>query len=291
MNRKHILRIIFWCLVASLYCGAISVSAETLKIRTADEGLLIENNKLLLTTDTQKCNVRAYYGSRIVTRKASWKSSNTSVAIIGKNGCIKVKNGGVTKITCRYKGRKRILKLVVVTNTHKAGIPASKEEYIEVVSLAAKQLYPYTGILPSVVIAQCCLETGYGLGKDAVKLVKKNNLLGMKSELLNESWSQYSVWDGRIVKKKTPEYLNGKMVTITDSFRAYPDYLTCILDYEQFLLHVKYRGKYKYRSIVGKTSPKKVITRISKSGYATDPSYITKVLKLISENTLTQFDR
>lgn len=172
-----------------------------------------------------------------------------------------------------------------------SGIPTSKQDFINKVSSIAVSLYEETRILPSVVIAQCCLENGYGLGSDALELTKRNNLLGMKAELINSSWSQYTVWDGKSFQKVTPEYRNGKLVYVTDYFRIYKDYENCIRDYEMFLLHVRNDYGYKYRSIQGITNPKAVITAISNGGYATDPAYITKVLNIIKENNLTQYDK
>ena len=172
-----------------------------------------------------------------------------------------------------------------------SGIPASKQDFIDKVSEIAVRLYEETRILPSVVIAQACLESGYGLGADAVELTKRNNLLGMKADLINSTWSSYTVWDGKTFEKVTPEYRNGKLVYVTDSFRIYRDYENCIRDYEEFLLHVRNDLGYKYRSVQGMTDPEAVITAISRGGYATDPAYITKVMKIIKENNLTQYDK
>lgn len=171
-----------------------------------------------------------------------------------------------------------------------AGIPKSKQDFIDKVSKICVDLWPDLQILPSVVIAQCCLETGYGLGSDAVELVKRNNLLGMKSDLINNTWSVFTVWDGQSFTKKTPEVINGRTVYVNDSFRVYKDYKNCIEDYEQFLRNVKNNAGYKYRAVVGDTDPERVITTISRGGYATDTSYITKVMKIIKENDLTKYD-
>ncbi len=171
------------------------------------------------------------------------------------------------------------------------GLPNSKRDFIDKVASIAVAMYKNTRILPSVVIAQCCLETGYGLGVDAIELVKRNNLLGMKSELLNKTWQTYSVWSGQSFHKVTPEVKNNKTYYKTDSFRVYTDYENCIRDYEMFLLHVKNDEGYKYRKVAGMTNPKDVITAISKGGYATDPNYITKVMNLITENDFTKYDR
>lgn len=170
------------------------------------------------------------------------------------------------------------------------GIPASKQDYIDKVSKIAVNLYKETRILPSVIVAQTCLETGYGLGKDSTLLMEVNNLLGMKAELLSSTWAEFSVWNGKTITKRTPEVYNGVLTYINDKFRVYTDYENCIRDYEMFLLHVKNGSGYKYRKVAGMTDPREVITAISRGGYATDPSYITKVMKLIEENNLTKYD-
>lgn len=185
---------------------------------------------------------------------------------------------------------KKVSSMLAETNIYPEGAPVSKDDFIDKVSKIAMELYAETKIIPSVVVAQCCLETGYGLGSDSKSLVQRNNLLGMKSELLNSTWQEYSVWDGTSYIKKTPEYINGELVYKYDSFRVYKNYENCIRDYEMFLLNVKSNGAYKYRKVSGKTDPKEVITIISKGGYATDPSYITKVMKIIEENHLTKYD-
>ena len=171
------------------------------------------------------------------------------------------------------------------------GVPSSKEEYILKVANIAMELYPTTKILPSVIIAQAFLENGGGVASDAIELTKRNNLFGLKASLLNSTWQGHSVWDGTSFQKVTPEYYNGKLTYITDSFRVYPDYKTCILDYEMFLTWVKSGGNYKYRDVVGMTDPTQVITIISTRGYATDPAYIQKVLNIINQYDLTKFDK
>lgn len=179
-----------------------------------------------------------------------------------------------------------------------SGIPSSKEQFIVDVGNIAKRLMPETGILASVVTAQCCLETGFGLGADSKVLVEVNNLLGMKTYLINSTWSEYSVWNGESIFKKTPEYYGGKLTYINDSFRKYDNYAQCIMDYEMFLLHVQNSKGLKYARVKGMKDPAKVIHAIrigtgsntSPEGYCTDPNYETKVLKLIEQYNLTKFD-
>lgn len=178
-----------------------------------------------------------------------------------------------------------------------SGVPNSKEQFIAEVANIAVELYPQNRILPSVVVAQCCLETGYGMGTDSIELVKRNNLLGMKVDLINNTWK--SVWDGREFTKVTPEYYNGQLTYITDHFRVYKDYRNCIEDYEAFLLGVRNNKGYKYSRIRGITDPATVIHTIRigtgtsehPEGYCTDPNYETKVLNIIKANDLTKYDK
>ena len=181
--------------------------------------------------------------------------------------------------------------LAKVKATEAAGIPANKQDFIDKVAAIAVDLYKETRILPRVVIAQACLENGFGLGADAMVLTEANNLLGMKADLINNTWSQYTVWDGQTITKKTPEYVNGKLVYKDDTFRKYKDYENCIRDYEMFLLHVRNDLGYKYRSVQGLTDPRSVITVISRGGYATDPAYIEKVMRIIEQEDLAKYDR
>ena len=178
------------------------------------------------------------------------------------------------------------------------GIPKSKEDYIDKVGTICQKLQKETKILASVVTAQCCLETGFGLAEDCRVLMNVNNLLGMKTDLINSTWKDYTVWKGKSITKRTPEYYGGKLTYINDSFRAYTDYENCIQDYEMFLLHVKNNKGLKYARIAGVTDPAEAIniirigtgTNSKPEGYCTDPYYETKILSLIKEYNLTKFD-
>ena len=180
-----------------------------------------------------------------------------------------------------------------------SGVPASKEAYIEAVGGICRELQKETGILADVVAAQCILETGFGLAADCRALMEVNNLLGMKTDLINNTWKDWSVWKGQSITKRTPEYHNGQLVYINDSFRVYSDYENCIRDYTAgFLLHVRNSKGYKYACIRGMTDPAAVIRRIRvgtgtpehPEGYCTDPNYETKILKLISDYNLDRFN-
>ena len=146
------------------------------------------------------------------------------------------------------------------------------------------------GYLPSVLIGQMCLQTGYGEGYNCEILMKWNNLLGMKTKLLNDTWTS-NYWDGRSATKTTPQYY-GYHTTIVDSFRVYNSIQQCACDYLQFMRDAKYskNGNYKYRDVLNIKDPESLITQVSRRGYATDPQYITSVMKIIKKHNLTQYD-
>ena len=168
------------------------------------------------------------------------------------------------------------------------------DEWIAMFAPICVELARTTQVLPSVVIAQTALETGWG----TTDLTRKYNVLGMKTDLINSTWKEHSVWNGETYRKVTPEYRNGQLVYVEDDFRVYRTFRECIEDYENFLLYVKNDKGYKYRRLQGKTDPAEVIniirvgtgTNKRPEGYCTDPNYETKILKIIKDYNLTQYD-
>lgn len=119
-------------------------------------------------------------------------------------------------------------------------------------------------------------------------------MIGQKRELLNSSWSDKTVWDGRYFTKTTPEEYGGKKVTIKDDFRIYDDIEQSFCDYLLFLLYASNDGKGgkpKYgNEVVEIKDYKKLIQTIRKRGYATDSSYDKSIIKIIEKHGLTKYD-
>lgn len=168
------------------------------------------------------------------------------------------------------------------------------DEWIAMIMPICVELATKYHILPSVVFAQTALETGWG----TTDLTRRFNVLGMKADLINNTWKDHSVWDGEVYRKVTPEYHNGQLIYVEDNFRVYKTFRECIDDYENFLLYVRNDKGYKYRRLHGKTDPAEVIniirvgtgTNKNPEGYCTDPNYESKILKIIKDYNLTQYD-
>lgn len=165
----------------------------------------------------------------------------------------------------------------------------NEQEWINLIAADAQRaanLYKY---LPSVLIAQTCQETGYGqtdLSQEGIY-----NTVGMKKELLNDTWkSMY--WLGDTYTKRTPEWYNGKKTYISDVFRVYPDYFSGLADFCQFLNDARYSvgGRYKYRDLLGIRDPWTLIEGVRSRGYCTDPDYSRAIMDIIRKHNLTQYD-
>ena len=174
----------------------------------------------------------------------------------------------------------------------------TEEEYIEAIVPAVQRVCKRYGYLPSVLIAQSCLENGYGIrdywdNPQIEALLKYNNMVGIKSELLSKSWADKTVWPGESLTKQTPEYYGGKKVVITDNFRKYDDIEQSFADFLLFLKYAAYEvgGKPKYGDeVLSIRDPEKLIKAVHSRGYATGPTYSTNVMKIVNKHGLTKYD-
>ena len=175
----------------------------------------------------------------------------------------------------------------------------SESEFIELVAPAIQRACKRYGMLPSVILGQSALELGYAIkdywdNESIADLLKYNNCVGQKSDLLSSSWWDYSVWPGKSFTKKTPEWYDGRQVTISDDFRIFDDIEQSYCDYILFLTYASnegYHGKPKYgKEVIDIKDPQKLITAIRSRGYATDPSYDKSVMKIINKHNLTKYD-
>ena len=153
--------------------------------------------------------------------------------------------------------------------------------------------------LPSVLIAQACKENGYGIrsywdnpGVEA--LVTYNNMVGIKRDLLNKSWTDIGlgVWPGKYLNKKTPEVYGGKQVIINDDFRIYDNPEQSFVDYLCFMRWGGYsvgNPKY-YDNIKNHHDYKSLIKHVHALGYATGPTYSSGIISIIEKHGLTKYD-
>ena len=113
---------------------------------------------------------------------------------------------------------------------------------------------------PEVVAAQWALESGYGKHTSG-----KNNFFGLK---------------GSGTERETKEFINGKWVTIRAGFIDFPDLQTCV----SYLVERWYLDYKQYKGVNRAVSKEDCARLLQKEGYATDPSYPEKLIKLMNQN-------
>ena len=128
------------------------------------------------------------------------------------------------------------------------------------------------GILPSVIIAQAILESGWG---DSELTERAKNLFGIKA---------FPDWKGKKITLPTTEWYNNVRTVVEADFRAYDSLNASIEDHNRLL------SKSRYASLRGETDYKNACQKLLDSGYATDPEYAAKLISIIENNRLYEYD-
>jgi flagellar protein FlgJ len=121
---------------------------------------------------------------------------------------------------------------------------------------------------PDLLLSQAALETGWGRSimrhPDGQST---HNLFGIKAD---------PSWEGDRVVQSTLEYIGGRLVRTRAAFRAYGSFAESFEDYASFL-----KGQPRYaRALEHAGDPGAFMRGLQEAGYATDPSYAEKVLRI-----------
>lgn len=166
----------------------------------------------------------------------------------------------------------------------------TENEFVQKMIPLAQNAARRFGYLASVLVGQSIIETGYGQTDLAQE--GRYNVLGMKKELLNDTWSS-DYWHGGTHTKVTPEWTpDGEEIHITDDFRTYDSYQDCFYDYCQFMRDAKREtGVYKYRDVLDIRDPAELIRQVRERGYCTNPEYDQIVMSLIRKWHLEDIEK
>jgi peptidoglycan hydrolase-like protein with peptidoglycan-binding domain len=147
-----------------------------------------------------------------------------------------------------------------------------KKEFINLVKGGALKGYADFRILPSLTIAQAILESSWGSSQLAVRA---KNLFGIKA---------FSNWRGERIQLPTTEWYGDKKHIINGDFRAYDSFNESIEDHNKLLDNAR------YKPVRECDNYKEACRKIYECGYATDPVYPEKLIIIIEENRLYEFD-
>ncbi len=124
----------------------------------------------------------------------------------------------------------------------------------------------------SPIIAQACIESAFNTSLLGYKF---NNFFGMKCG---------SSWKGASVNLRTKEEYNSQLVSIRDNFRAYPDMISGVKGYFDFI------STKRYENLKTASTPEEYLTRIKADGYATSSSYVSTNMAVVNRYNLTKYD-
>ena len=141
-------------------------------------------------------------------------------------------------------------------------------QYLEIFGPIAQREMQQYKIPASITLAQGLLESGFGEGRLAVE---GNNHFGIKC---------HRTWQGDKIYHDDDEK--------GECFRVYADAGESYRDHSLFLSE---RDRYAFLFRLGKRDYKAWAKGLKKAGYATDPKYPDKLIRLIERFDLAQYDK
>jgi flagellar protein FlgJ len=156
----------------------------------------------------------------------------------------------------------------------------SPQDFVRELQAAATQAAKALGVDSKVLLAQAALETGWG--KNVIKMTDGQssfNLFNIKA---------HNNWTGKQATINTLEYDKGGVARQEKArFRAYDSYQDSFNDYVRFIKeNPRYQQALKQRS-----EPEQYMHELQAAGYATDPVYANKVMRIYHSETLSNLDK
>jgi flagellum-specific peptidoglycan hydrolase FlgJ len=150
-----------------------------------------------------------------------------------------------------------------------------QEQFIAAIADAAVDSADDTGVPASVTIAQAILESYWGSSRLARE---GNNYFGIKAQTRTGSAGMISfdVW----------EVIGGRSVMQSQAFRAYKSVAESFVDHGRFFVeNARYAA-----AMAARGDPRQFAREVNRAGYATDPSYASKLIGLMDRYDLYRFD-
>jgi flagellar protein FlgJ len=158
-----------------------------------------------------------------------------------------------------------------VVGTGDSDASPDQQAFLNSIAPWAREAADKLGVAPELVSAHAALESGWGQrplkNSDGSST---HNLFGIKAG---------SNWQGDVANAGTTEYVGGAAVKTSARFRAYPDQASAFRDYAQMLI-----DNPRFKGALGTGSDAHAFASgLAKGGYATDPSYASKLQRLASK--------
>ncbi len=149
---------------------------------------------------------------------------------------------------------------------------AHVEAFVSRMLPAAQRASEASGVPAQLIMAQAALESGWG--KREIRMEDGStsyNVFGIKAD---------RSWKGPVAETATTEFVNGAPQKTRAAFRAYGSYDEAFADYAKFL-----SNNPRYSGVVATRDPAEAAHGLQRAGYATDPEYGGKLVRIMKQMT------
>lgn len=152
----------------------------------------------------------------------------------------------------------------------------SDAEFIEIIAENVNKIKEEYGIkVASPIIAQACLESGYGKSNKA----KFYNFFGLKYRK-----DRVKCHSGYFNDSSSEQLEDGTYIPISTDWYAFDGFYNGVKGYMEFI------NIDRYKNLKGITDPLKYLETIREDGYATSLDYVKNVYNVITKWNLTKYD-
>jgi flagellar protein FlgJ len=146
------------------------------------------------------------------------------------------------------------------------------DAFVDRMGASAQAASEASGVPAPLILAQAALESGWG--KREIRAddgTPSHNLFGIKAD---------RSWKGPTVETTTTEYVDGEPQKVRAKFRAYGSYEEAFTDYAKFITRNP-----RYANVLATDDPAAAAHGLQKAGYATDPQYRHKLVRIMQKFT------
>ena len=146
---------------------------------------------------------------------------------------------------------------------------AAQQDFVNRMLPFASQASENSGVPPQLMLGQAALESGWG--KREIRTADGSNsfnLFGIKAS---------GGWNGKVAEVMTTEYKDGVAYKQVEKFRAYSSYAEAFQDYASLI-----GNNPRYADVLQQGGDVAGMAQtMQKAGYATDPSYASKLAQIM----------
>jgi flagellar protein FlgJ len=153
-----------------------------------------------------------------------------------------------------------------------ASLQGNVDSFVQRMGSSAQVASAASGVPAPLILAQAALESGWG--KREIRAddgTQSHNLFGIKAD---------RSWKGPTVETTTTEYVDGEPQKVRAKFRAYGSYEEAFTDYAKFITRNP-----RYANVLATDDPAAAAHGLQKAGYATDPQYGHKLVRIMQKFT------